>query len=337
KAKAKADSILNLIRNGASFAEMASKFGTDASKDQGGDLGTFGRGAMLPAFEEAVFNGTSGELKIVNSQFGVHVVRIDKQIGSSKVVKVAVVDKTVASSSKTQQEAYKKATEFLTAADDSKSFDEKVKAGKLNKLVAENIAASQSSVPALEEPREIVRWAFDAEEGDVTDKVYELGNQYVVAKLTNVREEGILPLEQVKKDIEPMVRNRVKAHTLTERFENALKGASSISQVAQKVGKQVQPVQNIVFANPIIPGGGQENKVIGTVFGLEPKKLSKPITGESGVFVVVVNSFTKPAPLTNTFKQKEQILQSVVQRAQSQFLDVLKDKAEIKDNRMKFF
>ena len=335
KAKAKADSILALIRGGASFAEMASKFSVDPSKSQGGDLGTFGRGAMVPAFEEAAFSGKPGDLKIVTSQFGVHIVRIDRQIGSSKVAKVAVVDKAVASSSRTQQEAYRKASEFLSAADDAKSFDERVKQSKLQKVEADNVAASQSTVPGLESPREIIRWAFEAEEGDITDKVYELGNQYVVAKLTNIRKEGILPLEQVKKDIEPMVRNQVKAEMLAERFEKA--GGSTISQVAQKVGKPVQPAQNIVFANPVIPGGGQENRVIGTVFGLQPNKLSEPIKGESGVFVVQVQNFTNPAPLTNIFKQKEQILQSVVQRAQSQYFEVLKDKAEIKDNRLRFF
>lgn len=337
RARAKADSILALIRKGASFAEMASKHSADPSKDQGGDLGTFGRGAMVPEFENAAFNGKTGDITIVTSQFGVHIVRIDKQVGSSKVVKVAVVDKAVASSSQTLQEAYRKASEFLTAADDAKAFDQKVKEAKLQLQKADNVSASQPAVQGLDNPRELVRWAFEAEEGDVTDKVYELGNQYVVAKLTDVREKGILPLEKVKKDIEPMVRNQVKARMLTEKFEAALKGASSINQVAQKVGKPVQPAQNIVFANPVIPGGGQENRVIGTVFGSKPKELSQPIKGESGVFVVVVNGFTNPAPLTNTFKQKEQILQSVVQRAQSQFFEVLKEKAEIKDYRLRFF
>lgn len=337
KAKAKADSILAEIRKGASFAEMASKFSVDPSKDQGGNLGTFGRGAMVPAFEDAVFNGTTGDIKVVTSQFGVHIVRIDKQVGSSRVAKVGVVDKIVSSSSQTQQAVYQKASEFLAAADDAKAFDEKVKSAKLQKLVADNVTASQSSVPGLENPRELVRWAFEAEEGDVTDKVYEIGNQYAVAKVTGIRKKGILPLETIKKDIEPMVRNSVKARMLTERFEEALKGASSINQVAQKVGKQAQPVQNIVFANPVIPGGGQENKVIGTVFGLQPNKLSKPVEGESGVYVVQVNGFTNPAPLTNTFKQKDQIKQSLIQRVQSQFFEVLKEKAEIKDNRLRFF
>jgi len=337
KAKVKADSILNLIRKGTSFAELATKFGTDASKDKGGDLGTFGRGAMIPAFEDAVFNGKAGDLKVVTTQFGVHVIRIDKQVGSSRVAKVGVVDKAVISSNETQQAVYAKASAFLGNAGNADAFDEGVKKNNLNKLVAENVTASQSMVSGLDNPRELVRWVYDAEEGDVSDKVFELENRYVVAKLVSIREKGILPLDKVKKEIEPAVRNIVKGRMLSEELQKALAGSSTIGQVAQKVKKPVMPVQNVVFANPIIPGVAQENKVVGTVFGLQPKKLSKPIAGENGAYVVFVNNFSNPAPLTNTINQKEQIAQSIQQRAQNQVFEVLKEKADIKDNRVRFY
>ena len=81
----------------------------------------------------------------------------------------------------------------------------------------------------------------------MSDQVFELENQYVVAKVTDIREKGILPLDKVKKDIAPMVRNRVKARMLAEKFNTALSGASSINQVARKVGRPVTPVQNVVL------------------------------------------------------------------------------------------
>ena len=337
KAKAKADSIANLIRKGAAFASLASKYGTDASKDTGGDLGTFGRGKMIPAFEEAVFNGQTGDLKVLTTQFGVHVIHIDKQVGSSKVVKVALIDKTVVSSNQTQQATYSKASSFLGSSNNSEEFDANAKKQGLNKLIAENVVAMQADITGLENPRELVRWAFKADEGDVSDQIFEMGDKYVVAKLTDIREEGILPLEKVKKLIEPMVRKHVKANMLVEKINTAANGSSSINQVAQKLGKSATPVQNIVFANPVIPGLSQENKVIGTVFGLQPGKLSKPIEGENGVYVVSVNGFSNPPALTNTVRQKEQIAQSLIQRSQNEAFKVLRDKAKIKDNRARFF
>lgn len=337
KAKHVADSLAGLIRKGTSFAELAAKFGTDGSKDKGGDLGTFSRGAMIPAFEDAVFNGSTGDLKVITTQYGVHVVRIDKQVGSSRVVKVAVVDKSIVASNETEQAAYAKASAFLSQANDQKAFDNAIAKDKLKKLVADHITPSQTMISGLDNPREMVRWAFEAEKGDISNKVFEMDNAYVVARLADVRAKGVLALDQVKNDIMPLVRNEVKARMLTEKIDGVLNGASSIQQVASKLGRPVTPVQNLVFANPIIPGVAQENAVVGTVFGMQPRKLSKAIKGETGVYVVEVNGFTNPAPLTNTFNQKQQMLQMMNQRAQSQVIEVLRTKADITDNRLRFF
>jgi peptidyl-prolyl cis-trans isomerase D len=337
KAKAKADSIKTLIQNGASFADLAAKYGTDATKDKGGDLGTFGRGAMVPAFEEAAFNGKPGDLKVITTQFGVHVIKIDSQKGSSRLVKVAVLDKALVASNKTQQSAYGKASSFLSAANDEKAFDELAKKDGYRKLIAENITPTQGSIAGLDNPREMIRWAFKADKGDVSNQVFETDNKFVVAKLVNINEKGFLPLEQVKPQIEQLVKNDVKARMQLDKLNKALSGASSIDQVAQKAGKTVVPVENVVFANPVIPGVGQENKVIGAVFGSQPNKLSKAIKGEQGVYAFVVQGFSNPAPLTNVYKQKVQIAQALTQRATSDAFKVLREKADIKDNRVRFF
>lgn len=337
KARAKADSIRNVLTKGASFAELAAKYGTDASKDSGGELGTFARGAMVPAFEEAVFNGNTGDLKVITTQFGVHVIKINAQIGSSRVAKIALVDKSLTSSSKTQQEAYSKATAFLSVAKNAETFDSEAKKAGYVKSLADNVQATQSSVSDLENPREMVRWVFGADKGDVSNQVFEMGNKFAVAKVIDIFKEGTLSLEQVKKEIEPMVLKSVKARLLIEKMDKGLNGSKSIDQIAQKVGKPVTPVQNIVFANPVIPGLSQENKLVGTVFGSQPGKLSQIIEGENGVFVFVVTGFSNPAPLTNVFKQKVQVSQSLLQRASGESYKVLRDNSKIKDNRVKFF
>lgn len=337
KAKAKADSIINLIRKGTRFADLAAKYGTDASKDNGGELGTFGRGAMVPAFEEAVFNGKPGDLKIVTTQFGVHVVKIDAQKGSSRVAKVAVVDKALNSSNKTQQEAYTKASTFLSQVKNGQDFDAEAKKLGVQTQLGENVVASQSSLIGLDNPREIIRWGYKSAAGDVSDQVFEMENKYVVAKMISIAEKGTLSLDQVKKHIEPLVRNMVKAKMLTEKMQNALNGASSIEQLAQKLGQSVVPAENVVFANPVIPGVAQESKVVGAVFGSQPGKLSKVIEGDHGVYAFVVDRFSNPAPLANVFKQKAQVNQGLVQRAPSETYRVLRDNAQIKDNRVRFF
>jgi peptidyl-prolyl cis-trans isomerase D len=331
-----ADSLKTMVQNGRSFAELAAQYSVDGSKDKGGELGTFSRGQMVPEFENAAFNGKAGDLVVVNSQFGVHLLKIEKQVGSSKVVKLAYIEKSLLPSSKTKEAAYKKANSFLAEVN-GKNIAEAAKKHGYTVAVADKIGASQGYAPGLDNPRPLIKAGFDADKGEVLPEVYQMESAYVVAQVMEIRPKGLLPLEAVKKDIEPMVMNAVKAKMLTEKMNAAVKGASSINQVAQKLGKQVTPVQNVVFANPIVPGAAQENKLIGTVFGTPVNKLAGPVDGERGVYVFTTTGFSNPAPLANTYKQKETMALGIAQRSLGAAFQALQDKIKIKDNRVKFY
>jgi peptidyl-prolyl cis-trans isomerase D len=336
KALAKADSLKKLIQGGKSFADLAKQYSIDpGSAQQGGDLPTFARGSMVAPFEDAAFSGKKGDLKIVTSQFGVHLIQIEDQKGIAKSEKIAVVDLPLKASSATQTVVYSKAQTFLASLNKD-NFDELIKKDGVQKKSATDVNAIAGFVPGIENAREIVRWAFGAEIGDFSDKVYITGDQYIVARLVKIKKKGTLPLEDVKTEIAPMVKNRVKAKMLSEKFQAALAGSSTIDQVAQKAGTQVNPLQNIVFANPMIPGASAEYKLVGTIFGSQPNKLSKPVEGQQGVYVFVVDNFVNPTPLTNTVREREQISQMLMQRAQQAIFEALKDKANVKDYRAKF-
>lgn len=334
KALKLADSLKNLALKGANFAELAAKYSADGSKDKGGDLGTFARGAMVPEFENAAFNGKVGDIKVVTSQFGVHVIKIVKQVGSSRVAKLAYVEKTLAPSNKTQASAYKLASNFLNEVKDT-DFSKLAQKKGYTVGVADKITASQGFAPGLDNPRKIIQAAYAADKGDVLPEIYTMNTAYVVARLTSVRPKGIIALDEIKKEIEPLVRKAVKAKMLIEKFSNA--GSGNLAQISAKLGRTVYPVQNIVFANPIIPGLGQENKVIGTVFGSTVGKTSQPIEGDRGVYVVSVDGFVNPAPLANIYKQKETMQLGLAQRSLSGAFQSLQDNVKIKDNRVKFY
>jgi len=336
KALATADSIKKLIQGGKSFADLAKTYSVDkGSADKGGELGTFGRGSMVPVFEDAVFEGKKGDIKIVTSQYGVHIIDIEDQKGSSKVVKVATVDKLLTASSATQSAAYSKAQAFLgTLSGDN--FDEQANKAGLKIVQAPDLNPIASTFNTITSGREIVRWAYKASSGDFSDQVFTSGDQYVVARLTQINPKGTLPLSAVKKQIQPQVLLAVKGKMLADKLQSAVSGASNINQVAQKAGAPVNPIQNIVFANPVIPGSSAEYKLIGTIFGSQPGKLSAPVIGQSGVYVFTVDNFIKPAPLANALRQKQELGQALLQRSQQGILEALKDKANVKDYRVKF-
>ncbi|RZK51586.1 MAG: peptidylprolyl isomerase [Pedobacter sp.] len=331
-----ADSLKKVLQNGGSMAVLAKAYSIDGSKDSGGDVGTFARGAMVPEFENAAFDGSTGDIKVVKSQFGIHILKIEKQIGSSKVAKLAYIEKNLLPSSKTRDAAYKKASAFLNEVKGD-NFSSLAQKNGYTVGVADKVTPTQGFAPGLDNPRPLIKDAYAAEKGDVLSTVYTMDNAFVVAHVTEVQPKGQLALADVKKQIQPMVMNAVKAKMLTEKLNKALAGANSIDAVASKLGKTATPVQNMVFGNPIIPGLAQENKVVGTVFGSQVGKLSKPIEGDKGVYAIVVDGFTNPAPIGNTFKQKETMILGVTQRSLGAAFQALQDKSDIKDNRVKFY
>ncbi|TCD11484.1 peptidylprolyl isomerase [Pedobacter frigidisoli] len=329
-----ADSLKGLIAKGGNFAELAKQYSVDGSKDKGGELGTFARGAMVPEFENAAFDGKVGDLKIVKSQFGYHIIKIEKQIGSLKVAKLAYVEKALSASSKTKDAAYKAASSFLNEVKGS-DFSKVASQKGFKVAVADKIAATQGFAPGLDNPRKLIQDAYAADKGDVLPEIYSMTDAYVVAHLTNISPRGTLTLADVKNEIKPMVINAVKAKMLKDKLTAAGKG--SLDQIAAKVARPVNPVQNIVFANPVIPGVAQENALVGSVFGAQPGKVSAPVQGDRGVYVFSVDGFTNPAPIANMFKQKESMLLSLGQRSLQSAFQALQDNAKIKDNRVKFY
>lgn len=339
KAKVKADSIKGLLAKGESFSALAVEFSQDpGSKANGGDLGTFTRGQMVGPFEEAAFNGKAGDVVIVESQFGVHILKIEKQIGNSKIVKAAILDKAITAGKETTDAAYAKANAFFTAANAS-NFAEIAKSQNVRIEKANRVQPMDNSLNGTEASRELVRWIFDAKKNEVSDKVYETESNFIVAKVTAINPKGIQSLDAIKGDIEVGVKNLVKARMLKEKMNNALNGAASIDQVAQKVGKPAIAVENIVLANPVIPGVSLESTVIGTVFGLQPNKPSKAIEGTQGVYAVQVNSFVNPKEMVDTERkgQQKQMLTSKQQRSWGSIFKALQDNANIDDNRIRFY
>jgi peptidyl-prolyl cis-trans isomerase D len=336
KALATADSLKKLIQGGKSFADLAKEYSIDkSSAEKGGDLGTFARGMMVPVFEDAAFSGKKGDIKIVTSQYGVHLLEIEDQKGSSKVVKVATVDKLLAASTTTQSAAYSKAQTFLGNISGDNFDQEAIKAG-LKPQMGNDITGTASAFGTVINAREAVRWAYKADVGDVSNQVFTIGDQYIVARLMQIKPKGTMTLDMVKKQIAPQVLIAVKGKMLTDKMQAAISGAGSITQVSQKLNAPVTTQQNMVFSNPVIPGSGAEYKVVGTIFGSQPGKLSKPVEGLSAVYVFVVDNFIKPQPLTNAVRIKQQLGQAILQRSQEAIFDALKDKANVKDYRAKF-
>lgn len=335
---ARADSLKKLIQGGKKFADLAQTVSEDpGSAIKGGDLGWFGDGAMVKPFNDACFKGKKGDMPIVESQFGIHLIEVMDLGKLSKKIKVATVSRKIEPSSKTSRMAFAKANEFAGKNRTGEAFEKTISDQKLNKRIADQVKENDRTVPGLENPRELIRWAFKSEKGEISPKVFELGDKYVVAHLAEIREKGFAPLEQIKEEMEAGAKKEKKAEQLIAKMTTSLSGATTIDAVAAKLNAPAMSAENVTFANPSIQGAGREPEVTGAAFALKPGALSKPLKGSQGVFVVVIESYTEPQPTKDYSENKISLLSNLKGRADYELFNALKEKANIEDNRGKFY
>lgn len=335
-----ADSLKTLVKDGkANFDLLALQFSTDqGSKIKGGDLGWFGPGMMVPPFNDACFQGKVGDMPIVESQFGIHLIKIEGQKGGSKQVKVAMVTRNILPSSKTYQQFFQKANDFASKYNTAETFDKGITAMNLTKMSEGYLSENSRQVGSIENSRELVRWAFNNKKGDVS-KAYEFTNKFVIAKIVSVKEKGTSTLEEVKDQVLLEARRDKKAEMLIEKIKKA-GTAGSIEELAQKLQQPQQVANNFSFVNPSFPNTGIEPYIGGRVFDLKAGKLSEPLKGTAGVYIITVTDFTEPQVLKDNNeirKQVSQELQQLQQRSQYEVTNALREKANIEDNRGKFY
>ncbi len=334
--RAKLDSLKKLIKGGANFADLAKTNSEDGSASAGGDLGWFKEGAMVKPFQDACFNGKVGDLPIVESQFGIHLIEIQNIGTTSKQVKLAIVERKIEPTTKTFNAVLAKANEFATMAKTGPLFDSASVKLNVIKRVADNLKETDKNVAGLESPRELVLWAYKSKKDEIS-KVYSFGDKYVIAHLMEIREKGIAPLDQVKTQIEIAAKKEKKGQTLIDQMTKSSAGATSIEDIAAKVGTPMDSTDFITFQGGKIPGRAAEPEVIGKIFNMKAGEISKPIKGTLGVYIVQIVQFTEPAATTDYSTTKNQLLATFQQKADNGILEALKELAKIVDNRGKYF
>jgi peptidyl-prolyl cis-trans isomerase D len=283
----RADSIFAAIQAGANFDTLAAKFSDDGSKAQGGDLGYFTYGQMVPQFNEAVFlTGKTGDLKEVKTQFGWHIIRINDQKNFNTAYRVATISKSLNIGEQATNTEYNKANDFRSKATTGAAFDATVKAQNLNKRVADAVKPSDFVLQGLGNSREIIRWAYGAKAGEVSNP-FTMDNKFVVAKLAAINEPGLRNLDMATKaQLEPVLRAEKKAKMLADQYKNV----SSLEALAQTSGQMVQRADSISATASFAPAVGYEPRVVGYAFydKLPLNKVSPAIKGRDGVYFIAV-------------------------------------------------
>lgn len=330
QAKAKADILLaQVLANPGSFMMLALTNSDDSSAQQGGDLGYFAPGQMVKPFNDFVFNNPVGKIGLVESEFGYHIINVtDKQ----DAVRLATVAQKIEPSEATTNEIYTKATKFEMDANSNKDFAAVAKAAKLTVNPAVKAKAMDEAFGAAGNQRQIIKWAYtsDTNVGDVKRfEVVNVGN--VIARLKKINEKGLMTIEDAKPSVEGILKNKKKA----EKIIAKMKG-TSLESIAAANATTVQNAPAASVENSVLANVGAEPKVVGAAFGTPSNKVSAPVEGNSGVYVVKSKAVTK-APKLPKYDDYVAKIKAANAQAAGRVFPALKNDAKIEDNRLEFY
>jgi len=329
QAQAKATELLAQAQaNPGNFFMLAMTNSDDSSAQQGGDLGYFAPGQMVKPFNDFVFNNPIGKIGLVETEFGYHIINVtDKQ----DAIKMATIAQKIAPSEQTNNKIYEQATKFEMEAA-SKDFAALAKQMKLTVAPSAKLKPMDESFGTIQNQRQIVKWAF-AEDTNTNDvKRFEIPNVgHVIAKLKKVTPKGVMSAEEARPMVENILKNKKKA----EKIKAKLNG-SSLASLASANKVTVMNALDLTLGNPALPGAGFEPKVVGTAFASKVGQVSKPIEGNSGVYVVVTKAVTK-APAIKDFKEQVTQLSAQAKGNAGRIMTALRNEADIEDNRADFY
>jgi peptidyl-prolyl cis-trans isomerase D len=337
-AKDKANNILKELRGGANFATKAREVSEDpGSATRGGDLGWFSTGQMVKPFQDAVFNATKPGLvgNIVESQFGYHIIDVT-DTKTNTAYTLAVIERPITPGDATTNEAYRKAEIFSADLSGVDDFKEKAQKEGFAVLDAKNVQTGDRRIGPLGESREIIRWLFnDASTGKVST-VFDLHDSYVVAVMTSGVEKGYKPLDLVKDEITPLVRNELKGKNIIKKLSGI---AGTLEEMATSFGSDanVYSSSDLRLSSSALPTAGFDPTAVGVTFSLENGKRSKAFAGENGVLVIELQNKTIAPSIADYTSYKAQLEQTTQNRSSFNIGEAIKEASDIEDQRYKYY
>jgi len=328
--------ILEEVKNGADFGAMAYRYNSDATRNTSGDLGYFKDGDMVKPFNAAVMSAKQEGIlpNIVETEFGFHIIKVTA-LPSKVKHQVAIIAKEITASEQTREASYALAGKFAEAQD----VEEYVKAVKATpgtiSLQALKVAKDARYINNLEgyKVREIVKWAYNAKLGEVSD-VFELDQYYIVAILKGATEDGEASLEDVKEEVRTAVIKDMKAKTIMDKIGSQ----KDIDAIGKIFGADaLVETDNFSFQSNILKGVGSATLVIGEAFGMKKGEKTGLIKEASGVVLLELQSIDQASEIADYSAYKEKLSAARNNLVDVKALKAIKKLANVKEELAKYY
>lgn len=335
QAKALADSLLTeLKKNKSKFGDFVKKYSSDqGSIEKGGHYDWFAYNTMVGPFRDFCFEKNVGDMGVVETQFGYHLIEVEGQKNKKDAYKIATVVKEIEPSEATLTQVFSESAKFEEAvrnADFTKTAEEK----GLSPKPVNKIGKLDSNIPGIGNNRTIVNWAFEegSNVGDV--KRFNINDAYVVVQLTRKSDKkALMSVAEASVTVTPILRNQKKAQKIREGISG-----STLQEMATSQNVAVKTASALTRSTPTIADAGTEPLVVGMAFGKAAGETTPIIDGETGVFVVRVLSKTEAPALDNYASYISQLKSGInTSSVNVRVFNALKKTADIEDNRADFY
>lgn len=294
------------------------------------ELGWFTADRLPKNIAEKAFTTKRGGQFTIAQGMGELTYEVMEVSAATPKVKLAILSRSVTPSSKTYSAIYNNAKQFIVANPTLEAMETAAQEAGITVVPQYNLTATTDKVGQLKSSRPIVRWTFEAKEGQVSD-VFECGQQFIVAAVAEVNDNEYRSLESVRAELTYEATTNAKAAYIKEQ----LKGVETLAAAAEKLGQSIQSVERVSLADTRLGNAGMEPTVIGTAIALGENQLSQPIQGNMGVFLVQTGMAINTNEEFNAEIEKAQLATRFAYLPY-QAMQIMEDKADIEDNRANF-
>ncbi|MCH8277171.1 MAG: peptidylprolyl isomerase, partial [Bacteroidetes bacterium] len=284
-------------------------------------------------FEDAAFGARVDQVVgPIESQFGYHLIKVTDR--ATIEVRIADFALTVRASVATLNRVQDQLDDLQYFSTESGDFNAEAERIELN-IQTVLVEDEQTYIPGIGNSRALTNFLEEAKVGDVSP-VIELNEQFMVAALDLIQEEGYRPFEEVRTQIEPRLRNELKAEYQAARLEDAL--ANGFDGLSAAVGVPERTAEGLAYANMLVSGIGRDPQFVGTALGTGEGEVSDVIQGQNAVYVIYVTKLEDPEVMSNADRTRTfaQLLSRSQNLIRLQWITSLREDAEIVDKRRLF-
>jgi peptidyl-prolyl cis-trans isomerase D len=296
-AKAKAEDILKQLQSGGNWNDLAKKNSDDpGSKNSGGELGFAQRGKMVPEFDNAIFSQKIGDIKIVKSQFGYHIVQVEER-QAAHTQSLAEVTPMIQAALIRQNESqaednYAKA---LTAEAIKNGLQQAAAAHHLD-VVTTPLVSQDGVVAALPDSAQLLSRAFASKQADPPQSA-PTGEGFAIFQVSEIAPAHAPAFADWKSHVLDDYRDEqlpgllaAKTNELSERA----KSEHNLAQAAKEVGATVK-TSDLVGPDGQVPDLGQVAQVAPQLLDLAVGNISGPINAQRTGVVAKIDDKQEPS------------------------------------------